>query len=33
MSSMLSAPAAIPATNDATYNPAFAPLSVRTLRW
>ncbi len=32
MSSMLSAPATIPATNEATFNPAFAPLSVGTLR-
>ena len=28
MSSMLSAPATIPATSEATFNPAFAPLSV-----
>ena len=28
MSSMLSAPATIPATTEVTFNPAFAPLSV-----
>jgi hypothetical protein len=32
MSSMLSAPATIPATSEDTFNPAFAPLSVGTLR-
>jgi hypothetical protein len=32
MSSMQSAPAAIPATSDATFNPAFAPRSVGTDR-
>jgi hypothetical protein len=32
MSSMLSAPASIPPTNEATFNPAFAPLSVGTDR-
>ncbi|EWT02020.1 hypothetical protein N864_20540 [Intrasporangium chromatireducens Q5-1] len=32
MSSMLSAPATIPATSEATFRPAFAPLSVGTLR-
>jgi hypothetical protein len=31
MSSMLSAPATIPATSEATFNPALAPLSVGTL--
>jgi hypothetical protein len=31
MSSMLSAPASIPATSDDTFNPALAPLSVGTL--
>jgi len=30
---MLSAPATIPATSDATFNPAFAPLSLGTLKW
>ncbi len=29
---MESAPATIPATSEATFNPAFAPLSVGTLR-
>ncbi len=29
---MLSAPATIPATSEATFNPAFVPLSVGTLR-
>ncbi len=29
---MLSAPATIPATKEATFKPAFAPLSVGTLR-
>ncbi len=29
---MLSAQATIPATSDATFNPAFAPLSVGTVR-
>jgi len=29
MSSIESAPATIPATSDDTFNPAFAPLSVR----
>ena len=29
---MLSAPATIPATNEDTFNPALAPLSVGTLR-
>ena len=29
---MLSAPATIPATNEATFKPAFAPLSVGTLK-
>ena len=29
---MLSAPATIPATSEVTFNPAFAPLSVGTLR-
>ena len=29
---MLSAPATIPATSEATFNPALAPLSVGTLR-
>ena len=32
MSSIESAPATIPATNEVTFNPAFAPLSVGTLR-
>ena len=32
MSSIESAPATIPATSEATFNPAFAPLSVGTLR-
>ena len=32
MSSIESAPAAIPATSEATFNPAFAPLSVGTVR-
>jgi len=32
MSSMLSAPATIPATSEVTFSPAFAPLSVGTLR-
>lgn len=32
MSSMLSAPATIPATSEVTFNPAFAPLSVGTDR-
>jgi hypothetical protein len=32
MSSMLSAPATIPATSEATFNPGFAPLSVGTVR-
>ncbi len=32
MSSMLSAPATIPATSEETFKPAFAPLSVGTLR-
>jgi len=31
MSSMLSAPATIPATSEATFNPAFAPRSLGTL--
>jgi hypothetical protein len=31
MSSIESAPATMPATNAATFNPAFAPLSVGTL--
>jgi hypothetical protein len=31
-SSMLSAPAAIPATREAIFNPAFAPVCVGTLR-
>jgi hypothetical protein len=30
MSSMLSAPATIPATREVTFSPAFAPLSVGT---
>ena len=30
---MLSAPATIPATNEATFRPAFAPMSVGTVRW
>jgi hypothetical protein len=30
MSSMESAPATIPATNEDTFNPALAPLSVGT---
>ena len=30
MSSMLSAPAAIPATSEESFNPAWAPLSVGT---
>src|SRR3954453_10044591 len=33
MSSMLSAPATIPATREVTFGPAFAPLSVGTDRW
>jgi hypothetical protein len=33
MSSMESAPATIPATSELTFNPAFAPLSLGTLRW
>jgi hypothetical protein len=32
MSSMLSAPATMPATSEVTFNPALAPLSVGTLR-
>jgi hypothetical protein len=32
MSSMLSAPATIPATSEETFNPALAPLSVGTVR-
>ena len=32
MSSMLSAPATIPATSEVTFKPAFAPLSVGTVR-
>ena len=32
MSSIESAPATIPATSEATFNPAFAPLSVGTVR-
>jgi hypothetical protein len=32
MSSIGSAPAAIPATSEQTFNPAFAPLSVGTDR-
>ena len=32
MSSMLSAPATIPATSEVTFNPAFAPLSVGTVK-
>ena len=32
MSSMLSAPAIIPATTEVTFNPAFAPLSVGTVK-
>jgi len=32
MSSMLSAPAIIPATSDVTFNPGRAPLSVGTVR-
>jgi hypothetical protein len=32
MSSMLSAPATIPPTSEATFNPEFAPLSVATDR-
>jgi len=32
MSSMLSAPATIPATTEVTFNPAFAPLSVGTVK-
>jgi hypothetical protein len=32
MSSMLSAPATIPATKEATFNPALAPLSPGTLK-
>lgn len=32
MSSMESAPAIIPATSEATFTPALAPLSVATLR-
>jgi hypothetical protein len=31
MSSMLSAPAAMPATSEDTFSPAWAPLSVGTL--
>jgi hypothetical protein len=30
MSSMLSAPATIPATSEVTFSPAFAPLSLGT---
>ena len=30
---MLSAPATIPTTSEATFSPALAPLSVGTLRW
>jgi hypothetical protein len=32
MSSMLSAPATIPATSDVTFTPAWAPLSVGMLK-
>ena len=32
MSSMLSAPATIPAISEPTFSPAFAPLSVATVR-
>ena len=32
MSSIESAPATIPATSDDTFSPAFAPLSVGTVR-
>jgi hypothetical protein len=32
MSSIESAPATMPPTSEATFNPAFAPLSVGTLR-
>lgn len=32
MSSIESAPATIPATSDMTFSPAFAPLSVGTLK-
>lgn len=32
MSSIESAPATIPATREVTFNPAFAPLSVGTVR-
>ena len=32
MSSMESAPATIPATSEVIFNPAFAPLSVGTVR-
>ena len=32
MSSLQSAPATIPPTSEATFNPAFAPLSVATVR-
>jgi hypothetical protein len=32
MSSMLSAPATIPATSEATFNPGLAPLSPGTLK-
>jgi len=32
MSSMLSAPATIPATTEVTFKPAFAPLSVGTVK-
>ena len=32
MSSIESAPATIPPTSEATFNPAFAPLSVGTVR-
>ncbi len=32
MSSIESAPATIPATSEATFNPALAPLSVGTVR-
>jgi hypothetical protein len=33
MSSTESAPAAIPATSKATFNPALAPLSVGTVKY
>jgi hypothetical protein len=33
MSSMLSAPATIPITSEATFSPALAPLSVGTPTW